>query len=88
MASEASRLARKSFGGEATEFVPDYSWVAPLTLDHTWLARPKPNQEPVRRLVYDLYFKTWYPIRRNRRYCLVPEGVELHILLIIDSHYL
>ena len=30
---------------------PDRSRLVPLALDYTRLSRPKPNQEPVRRLV-------------------------------------
>ena len=33
-----------------TPSLPDFSGLVPLALDYTWLARPKPNREPVRRL--------------------------------------
>ena len=34
---------------------PDRSRLAPLALDHTRLSRPKPNREPVRRLLRERY---------------------------------
>ena len=49
------RRAKCESGSEAsgtrTSSSPDRSRLVPLALDYTWLSRPKPNREPVRRLI-------------------------------------
>ena len=41
---------------------PDPSWLVLLTLDYTWLSRPKPNREPFHRLPFYSIFEIYLQI--------------------------